>query len=171
MNIYKYKRDRYGIEEIIKLIRKRKNAILTITKNNLLMNPYLNEWIGLRRILVGNWNFAVRIRGNTITLLDAKHGQNMTNNPEILEVVEKKYENPRITNITFPIHLQGNPYRIRCDIDGEWAGMKEISKEEYEKGQIDKEYAIRLIEKYYTLELEEERFKLDEFHEKGRKPQ
>ena len=49
--------------------------------------------------------------------------------------------------------------------------MKEISKEEYEKGQIDKEYAIRLIEKYYTLELEEERFKLDKFQHKGIKPQ
>ena len=146
------------------------NSIATINHNSLLQQPYLNSWQEYKRITLGKWNFAVEVKDNTIIIVDACHRQNLTNNPEIHDDGQLPYHNPRITGIHFPTRLPGGSCFIRADIDGEWHGIRKISQEDYDRGRLHPEYAIHLAERAYAKELAQERFPLEVFLNKGRKP-
>ena len=169
-NIYLHKKERFCKAHIRNLIKSRYNSIRSINENTILMRPYLNSWKDYNRVLLGEWNFAVKKSGNMIHVVDACHRQNLTNNPEIRDNGQLPYHNPRITSIHFPTRLPGGSCFIRADIDGEWQGIRKISEEDYDRGRLHPEYAIHLAERAYAKELAQERLPLDEFLYKGRKP-
>lgn len=145
------------------------NSIYSLNNDKLLQEPYLNRWAGYKRITLGYWNLAVVVDGNTFYVKDACHRQNMTNNPEIEESEDIPYNNPRINKVDFPLHLPNGFYWIRAKIDGDWYSVRKITESEYQRGCIDKDFAIKLAEKYYAKELAENRFDLDNFIRQGPK--
>ena len=143
----------YGYEEIDKLIMSNIHKIRYINHTKQLSDPLLDRWKGLYRVVVGKWNFALKINDKLVTIVDASHAQNMSdkNRAEENEELEED-ETPRITEIKFP-HIPGSSYFIRCKIDGEQQFSKQMNKEDYLAVKFDLINPLELAEKYYSEEL------------------
>lgn len=168
-NMWKAHHNEWGREEINKLISSRYNSLIkNVNHNKLLMQPYLNRWNDYKQIVINEWDYAVDIKDEKVFIVDACHRQNMTNNPEIKESDYIPYNNPRITNIYFPPHRPGGAYYIRADIDKDWCGIRKISESEHYRGNLDKEFAVKLAEKCYAKELASKRLDIDDYLKRGR---
>lgn len=82
------------------------NSINNLHGYKLISDSILDKWKGFGRVVVGQWHFAIDIKGNKVTVVDACHQQNMTNNHTIAEMFEADLNTQvqRITDITFPPH-------------------------------------------------------------------
>ena len=171
-NVHKKYRHVYGKEQIRARIINSFNAINKLYGYKLLSDPILEKWNGMGRVVIGKWHFAINIKGNKVIVADACHEQNMTNQRNIVELFEEDLNTPqpRITGITFP-PSRNNRHFIRCRIDGEQQFLKEIPIKVYQEYKDDKLTRYQLAEQCYAKELAQERFPLDEFLYKGRKPQ
>lgn len=160
----------YGFEEIDKVIRNNIQSMRLINNNKLLSEPMLEQWGSYNRVVIGKWHFAIDIKDDNVYVVDACHEQNMANNKSHIDLFEDDLQNPpnRLTNITFP-HTPGNPYYVRANVDSEWCGIRRISEKEYRDVMHGKIDPYKIAEKYYAKELAEDRFKMDEFLNKGPK--
>ena len=169
-NVHKKHRNVYGKEQIKSMIINAFNSINNLHGYKLISDSILDKWKGFGRVVVGQWHFAIDIKGNKVTVVDACHQQNMTNNHTIAEMFEADLNTQvqRITDITFP-PPRGNHHFIRCKIDGEQQFLHDIPSKylhKYKTGELTK---YQLAEKCYAKELNDNRFTLDQFLNKGHK--
>ena len=67
----------YSYDDMLVYINKTVDAIYCIEKSTLRRRPTIERWKNWYMAQAGNWYYAYSIDGNTITIHDACHAQNM----------------------------------------------------------------------------------------------
>ena len=76
-NVSKKYKHTYSLELMEKNVHDAYDAMFQIEQSLLRRDPLLARWAGLYMANTDKWYFAYKIEGNTITIVDACHAQNM----------------------------------------------------------------------------------------------
>ena len=76
-NVYKKYPNIYSYSDMLRYINNTVDAIYDIEISTLRRNPTIERWKGWNMAHTGNWYYAYTVDGETITIHDACHAQNM----------------------------------------------------------------------------------------------
>ena len=84
-NVSKKYKHTYSLELMEKNVNDAYDSMFQIEKTLLRREPTLSRWVGYHMANTDKWYFAYTIEGDTVTIADACHAQNMYEAQELTE--------------------------------------------------------------------------------------